>query len=243
MKNNDNIHKNAVINSKMEFALSSGGHVWLVTDWHMIRYDKETQKIYDRDNAADIIATTTPMISPKDVVIFMGDIVDSEVYNEYESCLALSRKMYTICSVFKKASYRVLLYGNNDTASDQVYKALGFDAIVPCIVWRENILISHMPVKTKAKYNIHGHLHIGDKEFLLTGQHWTQYKIRKTKQYINVFNNDRYPVDLMYVYKHYIENGEDVPNDVEPKETNLKPKKKSQELMKQIVTYSKELLK
>ena len=112
---------NAKINAQMEFTIANGGTVWLMTDWHLIRYNKKTGELYERDNAADILRATVSDIKEDDVVIFMGDLVDSECYTDYP-VVQLYRKLATICSVFKKAKKKYFLIGNNDTEITKIYK-------------------------------------------------------------------------------------------------------------------------
>lgn len=234
---------NTKINAQMEFTIANGGTVWLMTDWHLIRYNKKTGEFYERDNAADIVVTTVSAIKEDDVVIFMGDLVDSECYTDYP-VVQLYRKLATICSVFKKAKKKYFLIGNNDTEITKIYKELGFDEVVPCILFRGDIVISHMPFKCKdAKYNIHGHLHIGDPDMKYTGHYWPQYGVEKTRQHINVFNNERHPVDLIKdVLEGFCVNG--VPNDQAPLAIrDMKAKKRNSALLKETKAYYKELKK
>ena len=234
---------NAKINAQMEFTISNGGTVWLMTDWHLIRYNKNTGEFYERENAADILEAAVSVVKEGDVVIFMGDLVDSECYSDYP-VVALYRKLATICSVFKKAKKKYFLIGNNDTDTIQLYKDLGFDEVVPCILFRGDIVISHMPFKCKdAKYNLHGHLHIGDPDLKYTCHYWSQYGVEKTRQHINVFNNERHPVDLVKdVLEGLCVNG--VPNDQAPlATTEMKAKKRNAHLLKETKSYYKELKK
>lgn len=234
---------NAKINAQMEFTIANGGNIWLMTDWHLIRYNKKTGEFYERDNAADILGTAVRTIKDTDIVIFMGDLVDSECYTDYP-VVSLYRKLATICSVFKKAKKKYFVIGNNDSDVIQLYKDLGFDEVVPCILFRGDIVISHMPFKCKdAKYNIHGHLHIGDPDLKCTSHYWPQYGVEKTNQHINVFNNERHPVDLMRdVLNGLCING--VPNDSEPfTTTDMKAKKHNAQLLKDTKAYYKELKK
>ena len=233
---------NARINAQMEFTIANGGTIWLMTDWHIIRYNKKTGEFYERNNVANILKATVNAVKDGDIVIFMGDLVDSECYTEYPT-IPLYRKLSTICSVFKKAKKKYFITGNNDTEA-KIYKELGFDEVVPCILFRGDIVISHMPFKCKdAKYNIHGHLHIGDPDIKFTAHYWPQYGIEKTEQHINVFNNERHPVDLIKdVLKGLCVNG--VPNDQVPfTTTEMKAKKRNAELLKETKAYYKELKK
>jgi calcineurin-like phosphoesterase family protein len=230
---------NAKINAQMEFTIANGGTVWLMTDWHLIRYNKKTGEFYERDNAATILRAAVNAIKENDIVIFMGDLVDSECYTDYP-VVALYRKLANICSVFEKAKKKYFLIGNNDTEITKIYKELGFDEAIPCILFRGDIVISHMPFKCKdAKYNIHGHLHIGDPDLKYIG-YWAQYGVEKTRQHINVFNNDRRPVDLIKdVLEGFCVNG--VPNDQAPFATTDMPKKRNAALLKETKAYYKEL--
>lgn len=234
---------NAKINTQMEFTIANGGNIWLMTDWHLIRYNKKTGEFYKRENAADILGTAVRTIKDTDIVIFMGDLVDSECYTDYP-VVSLYRKLATICSVFKKAKKKYFVIGNNDSDVVQLYKGLGFDEVVPCILFRGDIVISHMPFKCKdAKYNIHGHLHIGDPDLKHTAHYWPQYGVEKTNQHINVFNNERRPIDLMSgVLNGLCING--VPNDTKPfATTDMKAKKHNAQLLKDTKAYYKELKK
>jgi calcineurin-like phosphoesterase family protein len=242
MKSTDIKHINAKICAQIEFALSGGHHVWLATDWHILRYDKLYKKMYERGNAAGILADAARQIGPEDVVIYMGDIIDSELYDTL-STIRLIRKLDTICSVFKKAKFKVLILGNNDVEDEGFYKSLGFDEIVRCIYWRDQYVISHTPFKCDNNHTlIHGHIHIGDPDLRYSAHFWKQYGVKKTPNMINVFNNERKLIDLdKDVLNDLIING--VPNDVEPCDTDKKPKKENAIVIKEARAYYKELIK
>ena len=147
---------------KIEAALITGNHVWVITDWHLIRYDKVYNKCYERDNAADILYAAAKAIGPKDVVIFLGDLVDSEA-SENLSVISYYRKMNSICSVFKKAFFKVLVRGNNDKDPEKFYKGLGFDEVVDAILWREEYLLWYK----EDRYVGHLYLLLHQYQFLL----------------------------------------------------------------------------
>lgn len=213
-------------------------HVWILTDWHIIRYDKLFRRCYDRENAADILIHTAKVVSDKDMVIFLGDIVDSEA-SEQLSAVSYYKKLTSICSVFKHARYKVLVRGNNDIDPDAFYKDLGFDEVVDAILW-DKYLICHMPIKNNEEFCIHGHLHIGDPDNKLTAKYWKTYGVKKTSQFINVFNNERYPVDLnSQVLNGYCLFGN--PNDVPSDNEKHKKKEYNVERIKATRNYYKEL--
>jgi hypothetical protein len=104
-------------------------------------------------------------------------------------------------------------------------------------------VISHTPFKCDINHTlIHGHIHIGDPDLRYSAHFWKQYGVKKTPNMINVFNNDRKLIDLdKDVLNGLIING--VPNDVEPCDTDKKPKKMNAAVIKEARAYYKELIK
>lgn len=135
--------------------------VWLMTDWHYLKYNRDTQMVFKRPGADRIIKNCKNLIKRDDVLIFLGDICDGEVEKKNEIAEFLSQI----------PGIKIMIRGNNDLFPDQWYLDHGFDRIVPKFVWK-NILFSHRPQDNQMEYNIHGHIHGSHKYYKSEVSHY-----------------------------------------------------------------------
>ena len=130
--------------------------IYLATDWHLVKYDKESGRSWIRPDV-DVIKENLQIIKEGDTFIFLGDLQDSEI-----SDIAVVRD---VVKSINKDAHKILIRGNNDTFSDLIYKHIGFDEVLWAKFLEINntrILLSHTSVDICGLpdiYNIHGHIH------------------------------------------------------------------------------------
>lgn len=152
-----NPEKNSAISKLIDTTKANGHQVYLMTDWHLFKINKETKEFFKRPGADNIIRNIKNTIKDGDLLIFLGDICDGE----YEDKATLSMILNALPGT------KIMIRGNNDLFSDQWYVDNGFKYIVPKFVY-EDILFSHRPQDNNYKINIHGHMHneAGNKTYL-----------------------------------------------------------------------------
>ena len=166
------------ISTMIRSTLKSGHKVYLTTDWHLWRCDKETKRIFPRSDINTIVNRYNDMVTDDDLVIFLGDLTDGESEKKKELGEILD-------SLHGK---RILVRGNNDLFPDSYYENHGFKYVTPKFVY-DNILFSHMPLSHNNRMNIHGHIH-GYKTY------WLPYKNHIDVAYLN---GRKEPVELQKV--------------------------------------------
>lgn len=172
--------------------LNKGRQIWLTTDWHLFTYNKESGEISKRSNYDEIIETYS-QIPEDDLIINLGDLIDSEVEDQYH--LEMLRK-----DISKIKASIILIRGNNDVLPNKFYTdTLGIDVFVDGNSFRyEDILFSHACEENDVRINVHGHSHFSCRYYL----------IKPTNQ-VDIFNINRSPIlfeDIDKVYKDYWEN-------------------------------------
>lgn len=186
---NQNTTKAAVemINEKIK----NGNQIWLTTDWHLITYDKKTGAISKRPNYDEIIETFS-QISEDDLIINLGDLIDSEVEDQYH--LEMLRK-----ALSKIKAHKILIRGNNDVLPNTFYTdTLGIEVFIDgnSFLYKD-ILFSHACEENDVRINVHGHSHFSCRYYLIS----------PTNQ-VDIFNINRTPIlfsDIDKVYKEYWE--------------------------------------
>lgn len=172
--------------------LQRGNQIWLTTDWHLIVFDKKTGEIEKRSNYDQIIETFS-QISEDDLIINLGDLIDSEVEDQYH--LEMLRK-----DLSKIKAHKILIRGNNDVLQNKFYTdTLGIDIFIDGNSFKyKDILFSHACEENDVRINVHGHSHFSCRYYL----------VKPTNQ-VDIFNVNRTPIlfsDIDKVYKDYWEN-------------------------------------
>ena len=136
--------------------------IYLASDLHLIKYDKGGYTYFNKE-ALDRVHKW-PELTEQDQLIYLGDLMDSEVdpYNNSYETFAWN----IIRSKIKKGR-NIFIRGNNDTLQDEFYHALGFEEVTfatICDIKSKKILLSHTSVNLTGyeeivDYNIHGHIH------------------------------------------------------------------------------------
>lgn len=143
--------KSATITNLIDDTLAHGHIVWVMTDCHFIRFNKDTKNVYDNPNTDKIIENCKKTINDEDLLIYLGDLVDGEV----------ERKGVLDKIINSIPGSKILVRGNNDLFPDDWYLTHGFKYVVPKFIW-DNILFSHRPQDNDNKINIHGHVHCSE---------------------------------------------------------------------------------
>ena len=140
--------KSTVISSLIDKKINSGNHVWVMTDWHFLKWNKETKAVYRNNTYTEIIKNCQQIIQPDDLLIFLGDLCDGNV----------ERKKDIAGFIKLIPGEKILVRGNNDLFDDRWYLMNGFKYVTPKFIWN-NILFSHRPEDNNCSLNIHGHFH------------------------------------------------------------------------------------
>lgn len=140
--------KSSTIAILIDNTLKQGHDVWIMTDCHFIRYNKDTGEISDNPNKNKVIDVAKKTIKHDDLLIYLGDLIDGEVEKKEE----LSHIINSIPGM------KVLVRGNNDLFPDEWYLKHGFAFVTPKFIW-DDILFAHRPQDNQNKLNIHGHVH------------------------------------------------------------------------------------
>ena len=126
--------KSNVISTLIDKKIKSGNHVWVMTDWHLLKWNKERN--------------CQEMIREDDLLIFLGDVNSGECERKDEIASYINRI----------PGEKVLVRGNNDLFDDKWYLDHGFKYVTPKFVWHD-VLFSHRPEDNDNKVNVHGHMH------------------------------------------------------------------------------------
>ena len=140
--------KSTSIANLIDKTLNTGHKVYLMSDWHLIKFDKDTKANYQNPKTNTIIKNCQSIINHDDLLIFLGDICDGEIEKKQE-----------ISSILQQIpGIKIMTRGNNDLFDDQWYLDNGFRYVTPKFIWND-ILFSHRPQDNQNKLNIHGHIH------------------------------------------------------------------------------------
>lgn len=162
---------------------------WVSSDYHLLKELKYGNKDLRRTN--DIIAMHNKFVKPNDVFLFLGDISESEFFDQDKE--KIMNELIKYCN--RLNGIKILLTGNNDTIDIDVYKQMGFKEIYTEAVATQNYIFSHHPVPTANKLNLHGHIH-GTKEY------WNMNAEKHIDVYFGLYGQ---PVKLSYLNKYYLD--------------------------------------
>lgn len=161
---------------------------WISTDWHAVKFDKQTKAISKREEY-DAIKKACSVIKPDDVWIYLGDIIDSEI-----------QRKETITEVLDcvNTEKRILLLGNNDRfeSYDKWFTYVENVILLP----EDHAVLSHCPIPNDEKINIHGHIHVHEPGYGTAGAYWKMYDI-DPGNHVNAFTYPHKPVSLEALLK------------------------------------------
>lgn len=176
----------------IDATLQRGNQIWLTTDWHLMVFDKKTGTISKRPNYDQVVETFS-QIPEGDLIINLGDLIDSEVEDPYH-LNALKEDLAKI------KAQMILIRGNNDVLPNEFYTdTLGIDIFIDGNSFQyKDILFSHACEENDVRMNVHGHSHFSCRYYL----------IKPTNQ-VDIFNINRTPIlfkDIDKVYEDYWKN-------------------------------------
>lgn len=161
-------------------------HIFFGTDWHLYRYNDETEKIEKNKDYEKILSNYKKMVTDKDVFIFLGDLVDDE-FEEYDILVPVISSL---------PGTKIMILGNNDLQPTSFYNECGFEYVYEAYQWRD-YTFSHLPLKSfNTTYNIHGHMH-GWWDYDYQGVYYNNH----IKLYTKAFNN--FPISLYETIQRY----------------------------------------
>lgn len=133
---------------------------YISSDYHLF---KELLKGGDTEfeYTKNILTMHNSVVKPNDIFLFLGDLTESEYYdNNHPKILELVKKYANLMN-----GKKILLLGNNDTAPDEFYKSCGFTEIHHDPIMTKKFIFSHGPINTILNHiNVHGHIH-GNKQY------------------------------------------------------------------------------
>lgn len=162
--------------------------VWVSTDWHAVKFNKQTHETGKRDEYDDIMKACS-CIGMNDVWIYLGDIIDSEI-----------QRKETITEVLSciKTDKKILLLGNNDRfdSYDQWFTYTMNTILLP----DRHVVITHCPIPNDERINIHGHIHVHEPGYGTAGAYWGMYDI-KPDNHVNAFTYPHKPILLEQIIR------------------------------------------
>lgn len=178
-------------------------------DYHLckyLRYDKTEEKYQQYlDDTNKCIELHNKIVGKDDLILFLGDLGESEFGNDMNSNSILEEFKNTV----KKLNGNIiLLCGNNDTQSDSFYKSCGIKNIIRRdILYGNNICYSHFPCNTKGNnmLNIHGHIHGSHKYWSVNSDnhidaYWKLWNgPKRISELINLYKNGEYIGEVMHI--------------------------------------------
>lgn len=132
---------------------------WISADYHLLR--DLTKGDVSCAKTEEIIKMHNKYVKPNDVFLFLGDISESEVFDQFN--IKYIKKLIEMCK--RLNGIKILIKGNNDIGSNSIYKKCGFVEIYDDPIITDKHIFSHGPVTTYNKIiNVHGHIH-GNKTY------------------------------------------------------------------------------
>lgn len=187
---NKNISSDIVVDEKLNSTPLN--RIWLGTDYHLFKYNKETKEIFKNPDFDIILNNQNKYVGEDDVFIFLGDLADDECQ--------MNDEIANICRSRLLGGYKILILGNNELQSEGYYlNECGFDQVFYAYQWSK-FTFSHIPLrKFDTQVNIHGHLH----EHKLDG--YLYDGIPYQTSYIKIYTkeNNNKPISLEEVIKKY----------------------------------------
>ena len=154
---------------------SNGGDIWILSDLHLLKRGKDTPRIVSNDVCYNNLKEVTKMVSEKDMLIFLGDLLDDTIPRK----IAVA-ELVAFSKLFGKN--KIWVRGNNDMFSDKLLRNNGWDVCYAAMTEYNGrkIVFSHtsLEVYNVDAYNVHGHMHRNDNN--------TMYYYHNPKKCINL---------------------------------------------------------
>lgn len=147
------------INSKSIISKIEKIDPWISADYHLLKELTKGDKTCERSE--EIIKMHNKYVKPKDIFFFLGDISESEIFDQHNK--KYIEKLIEMCK--RLNGIKIMIKGNNDTGRNEIYKKCGFVEIYDDPIILEKHIFSHGPVITYNNIiNVHGHIH-GSKNY------------------------------------------------------------------------------
>ena len=140
-----------------------GGEVWVFSDWHLLKKEKDRPRIIRRDNVFNVVNEYLKNINPeKDMIIFLGDFVDDTIPRPL-----MLRTMINVFEPVESCTRKVWIRGNNDMMAEKLLINRGWSVCYSAVAkyldkW---MVFSHTSLEmggSDVVYNVHGHMHRND---------------------------------------------------------------------------------
>lgn len=152
------------ITDKIKKVRENGGEVYIFSDLHILKRDKNSPRITKRWRVLDQVQEEMYKITENDMIIFLGDLVDDDIPDE--------RTIGVIRSIFPGNVEKIWVRGNNDMIADNILEIEGFSVCYAAVAKVDDkiFVFSHTSIDVNEfddVYNIHGHMHRNDDSMML----------------------------------------------------------------------------
>ena len=132
---------------------------WISADYHLLK--ELTKGDITCERSEEIIKMHNKYVKPKDVFFFLGDLSESEIFDQNNQ--KYISKLIEMCN--RLNGIKIMIKGNNDTGRNEIYKKCGFVEIYDDPILLDKHVFSHGPIITYNNViNVHGHIH-GSKNY------------------------------------------------------------------------------
>lgn len=132
---------------------------WISADYHLLKELTKGDTTCERSE--EIIKMHNKYVKPKDVFLFLGDLSESEIFDQNNQ--KYISKLIEMCN--RLNGIKIMIKGNNDTGRNEIYKKCGFVEIYDDPILLDKHVFSHGPIITYNNViNVHGHIH-GSKNY------------------------------------------------------------------------------
>jgi calcineurin-like phosphoesterase family protein len=152
------------ITDKIKKVRLNGGEVYIFSDLHILKRDKNTPRITKRWRVLENAQEEMSWVTENDLIIFLGDLVDDTIPD--------GRTIGLIRALFPKDVEKIWVRGNNDMIADNMLELEGFSVCYAAIAKVDDrvFIFSHTSIEVTEfdnLYNIHGHMHRNDDSTML----------------------------------------------------------------------------
>ncbi len=132
---------------------------WISADYHLLKELTKGDTTCERSE--EIITMHNKYVKPKDVFLFLGDISESEIFDQNNK--KYISKLIEMCN--RLNGIKIMIKGNNDIGRNDIYKKCGFIEIYDDPILLDKHVFSHGPITVYNNViNVHGHIH-GNKNY------------------------------------------------------------------------------
>ena len=169
---------------------------WICCDYHLLKELKHGTT--DTSRTQKLIKMHNSLIKPNDLVLFLGDITESEYFDQNN--IKIIKQVSYLTK--KLNGHMVMIIGNNDTGPIDIYLKMGFKEVYDKPLLGKKYLFSHEPQimdnYPKDILNIHGHIHGSKKYYDMNAErHLDAYyglygKPMRLSELVKYYNSGKY---------------------------------------------------